>query len=113
MIDFLNALDTSRYGNFVCNYLNGVQFGSIAVPKNVEEVYNKANSRLEVCRNISEGASYSTINHMPRRPKGNKKNGNKKNKNKNNESKEKLDKKNDSKKSSGDNGKKSLRKRIK
>ena len=68
-IDFLNKLDTSRYGNFVVDYLNNIQFGAIATPKNVEEVFSKANSRLEVTKGLkTEGASYGTINHNPRRP---------------------------------------------
>ena len=100
-MDFLNALDKSRYGNFVCDILNGVQMEAIKVPKNVEEVFNKANSRLEVRRSKTEGASYSTINHTPRKPKGDKKNGNK-----NGKPKEKPDDKDDSEKSGGDEKKK-------
>ena len=66
-INFLNALDRSRYGEFVVEYLNGISFGSIEAPKNVEEVYDLANTRLQVKRATkTEGASYSIIDHAPK-----------------------------------------------
>ena len=65
-IDFLNALDKACYGEFVVGYLNGISFGSIKTPWNVEKVYNLANTWLQVRMAIrTEGASYSTIEQAP------------------------------------------------
>ena len=68
-MDFLNGLDTARYGDFVVEYLNSVTYGAVEPPSNVEEIYNYANTRLEVKRGSRiEGASYTTIEHNTYKP---------------------------------------------
>ena len=54
-IDFLKALDKSRYGEFVVEYLNRIGFGSIWIPGNIKEVYDLANARLQVKRSSKNG----------------------------------------------------------
>ena len=65
-IGFLKALDKSRYGEFVVEYLNRIGFGSIWTPRNVEEVYNLANTRLQVKRSSkTEGAIMGPLTIHP------------------------------------------------
>jgi len=62
-IDFLEGLDKSKYGEFVVEIINDIAKGSMKPPKNVNEVFILANSRLVVRKSggLNVGASYTTI----------------------------------------------------
>jgi hypothetical protein len=76
-MDFLESLDKTRYGDFVCDILNDIAKAVMKEPESVNEVYVLANTRVTMKKggNYNVGASYTTIEGMSRKQgkgKGNK-----------------------------------------
>ena len=55
-MDFLQSLDNSRYSGFKVSFMNGISMGSIQAPKSLNDVYNKANQRVELRGTPGRGA---------------------------------------------------------
>jgi Zinc knuckle. len=68
-MDFLESLDKTRYGDFMCDIFNDISKGVMTEPTNVNEVYVLANTRVTMKRgsNYNVGASYTTIDGMSRK----------------------------------------------
>jgi hypothetical protein len=68
-MDFLESLDKTRYGEFVCDILNDIAKEVMKEPKNVNEVYVLANTRVTMKKgnHYNVGASYTTIDGAGRR----------------------------------------------
>jgi hypothetical protein len=50
MMDFLESLDKTRYGDFVCDTLNNISMRVMTEPVNVNEVYVLTNTRVTMKR---------------------------------------------------------------
>jgi len=85
-IEFLTALDTSRYGEFMTELINGMNMGTVKRPASVNEVYNMANTRVVLrkdTRGPNVGASFATVDTLFKRggkPNRHRKRGDKKKK---------------------------------
>ena len=63
-MDFLESLDRARYSDFIVETINDIAKGVMAPPKDVNQVYVLANTRLVVKRGtgaLNVGASYATV----------------------------------------------------
>ena len=71
-MDFLESLDKTRYGEFVCDILNDIAKGVMKEPQNVNEVYVLANTSVTMKerRGYNVGASYTTIGTISKQRKG-------------------------------------------
>jgi hypothetical protein len=63
-MDFLESLDRARYSKFIVETINDIAKGVMDPPKDVNQVYVLANTRLvvkESSGNLNVGASYVTV----------------------------------------------------
>jgi Zinc knuckle len=68
-MDFLYALDQTRYGEFTVNYVNNIAMGAAKAPKNLTEIFLLA-SRLVVMKkgaHGSGGATFATLDNATRK----------------------------------------------
>lgn len=67
-MDFLQALNNSRYNDFKLLYFNGLSLGSVTSFKNIGDIYIKSIQRLELSKKSKGGRAIFIIISTPQFP---------------------------------------------